>query len=101
MPKLTFNASKEEPMEERNFDNIPEGKYAAQIIKSEIKRNSKDTGDRLNFTFKILAGEFKGRQLFVGLNLNHENEQANQISARELKSICDAVGKGQEEICIV
>jgi len=98
MPKINFNAASKEPMEERNFDNIPKGEYIASIIKSEIKPTKAGTGKRLNFTFKVLSGEFKGRQLFVGLNVENPNPTAVEISDRELKSICDAIGKGKENL---
>ena len=96
MAKLSFNAATHKPMEERSFILIPEGEYLVQMVKSDIKRNTKNTGDRLNFQAKILAGEHKGSMLFVGLNLNHENQEAQDISDREFKSICDAVGKGAD-----
>lgn len=96
MAKLKFNAATAKPMEERTL--VPEGDYLASIIKSELVPTKAKTGTRLNFTFKILGGEFKGNQLFVGLNYENPNPVAVQISEQELKSICDAAGKGQEEL---
>lgn len=96
MAKLNFNAADKEPMTE--FKNLPEGKYIASIIKSEIKPTAKKDGKRLNLTFKVLNGEHKGSQLFVGLNIENPSQQAVEISDRELKSICDAIGKGKENI---
>jgi len=98
MAQLSFNASKAAPMEDRSFDLVPEGEYLAQIIKSEIKPNSKGTAERLNMQAKILGGDSKGSILFIGLNWGHPNQVAQDISDREFKSICDAVGKGNDEI---
>jgi len=98
MSKLNFNAAKEDPMEERSFELIPEDSYLFQIVKSEIVPNKAKTAERLNFQAKILNGEFKGSIVFIGLNWQHPNEQAQKISDREFKSICDAVGKGNDEI---
>jgi len=98
MAKLKFNAKAAEPMEERSFILLPEDDYVFSLIKSEMKRNSKDTADRLNFQAKVLNGEFKGNIVFIGLNWGHPNQDAQAISDREFKSICDVVGKGDEEI---
>ena len=98
MAKLSFNAAKHEPMEERDFTLIPEGDYIFSIVKSELVNNSKKTAQRLNFQAKVLNGEYKGNIVFIGLNWNHPSQVAQDISDREFKSICDAVGKGDEEI---
>jgi len=98
MAKLSFNAAKAEPMEERQFTLIPEGEYILSIVKSEIVENSKKTAERLNMQAKILNGEHKGGILFIGLNWGHPNKVAQDISDREFKSICDAVGKGGDEL---
>lgn len=96
MAKLNFNAAEKEPMTERK--TIPEGKYIASIVKSEIKPTTKKDGKRLNLSFKILNGEHKGTIIFVGLNIENPSQKAVEISDRELKSICDAAGKGKEQI---
>jgi len=96
MAKLKFNASKAEPMQERTL--TPEGEYFASIVKSEIVPTAAKTGTRLNFQFKILNGDHKGSILFVGLNYENPNPKAVEISEQELKSICDAAGKGNEEL---
>lgn len=96
MAKLNFNAAKAEPMEERTL--VPEGEYLFQIVKSEVVPNKKKTAERLNIQAKILKGEFKGNIVFIGLNWGHPSQQAQAISDREFKSICDAVEKGDQEI---
>ena len=99
MAKLNFNAAEKEPMQEFSSKTIPEGKYLAQITKSEIKPTKKNDGKRLNLTFRIIGkSEHAGTHLFVGLNVENPSQQAVEISDRELKSICDAVGKGKENI---
>jgi len=96
MSKLTFNAATKEPMQERTL--VPEGQYVFQMAKIEMKDNSAKTAQRLNFQAKVLNGEFKGAIVYVGLNWNHPNQVAQDISDREFKSICDAVGKGNDTI---
>ncbi len=97
MAKLKFNAKTAEPMEERSFTLLPEGEYIFSLVKSEIVENKKKTAYRLNFQAKVLGGEFKGNIVFIGLNWDHPNPEAQAISDREFKSICDAVDKGNEE----
>ena len=98
MAKLSFNAAKAEPMEERSFTLLPEGDYIFSLVKSELVDNKKKTAKRLNFQAKVMAGEFKGNIVFIGLNWDHPSAEAQAISDREFKSICDAVGKGDDEI---
>lgn len=98
MAKLTFNAAAAEPMEERSFTLIPEGEYLFQIVKSEIVDNKKKTAERLNMQAKILKGEHKGSIVFIGLNWGHPNVEAQAISDREFKSICDALLIGDRMI---
>lgn len=75
------------------FDALPAGKYEVVITKSEVKRNSKDTGDLLKFTFKIMEGKFKNRLVFTSLNITHVNKQTEEIATRSLVSIVKACGK--------
>ena len=99
MAQLSFNAAKAQPMEERSFTLIPEGEYLFQIVKSEIVPNKAKTAERLNMQAKLLTkGDYKGQIVFIGLNWQHPNQQAQDISDREFKSICDSVGKGNDNI---
>ena len=85
-----------------DFGLMPVQWYMGHIKKSEIKKNSKKTGLRLNMQVEITGAEDtkfdeddlkqKGRLVFVGLNLTNPNVQCVQISKKELASICDAVG---------
>lgn len=90
MAQLIFNTTGQEEMDD--FGTVDPGKYVVQITKSELKPTSKKDGERLNFTFKILEGKFKGRFIFSGLNVKNPNKQAEEISMKELTSICKACG---------
>ena len=81
MAKLTFNTASKEEMDD--FSVVPVGDYNVQIVKSDIKDTKAGDGKRLNFQFKILDGKFKGRILFVGLNIQNPNPQAVEISLKE------------------
>jgi len=45
----------------------------------------------LQLTLKIVEGEYKGRLLWVRLNIRNANEVAQRIAEEELAAICDAV----------
>ncbi len=91
MAQLNFNTANQEEMDD--FSVVPVGEYNVQIVKSEIKDTKDKTGKRLNFQFKILDGDYKGRILFTGLNIVNPNPTAVEISKKELTSICKACGK--------
>ena len=90
MAMLNFSTNGQEEMDD--YSVIPQGDYNAQIVKSEIKPTKNGDGKRLNFQFKILDGKFKGRIIFVGLNIENPNPIAVEISMKELTSICKSVG---------
>jgi len=84
-----FNAHEVAPLP--NFDPIPAGQYAAMIVASEEKTSQ--NGHRfVTLEFEILEGTYKGRKLWVNLNLYHPNPETVKFVRAELASICLAVG---------
>ena len=79
---------------ETQTDNtpVPAGEYLSHIIKTEIKETKAGTGHRLNLTFKILDGDHEGRVFWQGLNISNPSAVAQEISRKELNSICKACG---------
>lgn len=104
-----FRAQDHESMDD--FSPVPIGDYLSQIVKSEVKptkaaKEKMDSGDNssieskariLVIQEKILDGEYKGRLIFVNLNIVNPNSTAMEIANKELRSICDACGKAQVE----
>ena len=94
LPEVFANDDSQERM--GNFDLMPvTDMYLGHIKKSEIKKNSKKTGLRLNMQVEIEESrdngdKYKGRLVFIGLNIKHQNTQCEAISKKELSSICDA-----------
>jgi len=86
-----FDSTQVEPS--TDFDVIPAGKYIAEINDSDMRPNSKGTGEYLWLEFTILDGPFAGRKIWTQLNLDNPSPQAVEIAQRELSSICHAVGK--------
>ena len=86
-----FNAANYGEMQ--TFSVIPAHKAVMMITASEMKPTKDGTGQRLSLTAEIIGeGQYKGRKLFIGLNMVNKNKQAEDIAARELAAICKAVG---------
>ena len=85
-----FDASNVDPSSE--FEPVPADKYLATIIESEMKPTKAGTGEYLQLTFEILAGEYRGRRLWSRLNLKNPNDTAVKIGRAELSAVCRAVG---------
>ena len=86
-----FDATQVEPT--TDFDTLPAGRYNAEISDSDMRTNSKGTGEYLWLEFTILDGPHAGRKLWSQLNLVNPSSQAVEIAQRELSAICHAVGK--------
>ncbi len=77
---------------EDTFSPLPEGDYEVEIIDSVLVENSKQTGQFLKLTLKVLSGDGKGRQLFDNFNLVHVNPKAVEIAQSQFAALCRAVG---------
>ena len=90
MPNLNgFDANNVEPVP--SFDPIPAGQYLAMIVASEEKTSSKGN-QFLSLELEVLDGQYKGRKLWVNLNLSHPNPETVKFARTELASICRAIG---------
>jgi len=90
MPNLNgFDANNVEPVP--SFDPIPAGQYLAMIVASEEKTSSKGN-QFLSLELEVLDGQYKGRKLWVNLNLSHPNPETVKFARVELASICKAIG---------
>jgi len=95
MPKLPkgFNPKKHDDM--NDYTPIPKGEYPAAIKKSEMKptksnKDGENDNEYLQLDFHILSGDYKGKVIFVRLNLVNENAVAVDIANKELATICRA-----------
>ena len=86
-----FDATGIEPT--TDFDPLPAGKYIAEVTASDMRPNSKGTGEYLWLEFTVLDGPFAGRKAWAQLNLVNPSQQAVEIAQRELSALCRAVGK--------
>lgn len=87
---MNFDATQVDPT--NHFQAIPAGEYQAIITKSEMKPTKNGTGQYLELTLEIQAGEFARRKLYDRLNLINQNHAARDIAQRQFSQICHAVG---------
>lgn len=85
-----FNANEVDP--NVPFEAVPENKYLAKIVDSEMKPTKNGDGQYLQLEFEIIEGSYKGRKVWARLNLDNRNSTAVQIARGDLSSICRAVG---------
>lgn len=71
---------------------IPTGEYLAHITDSDMKPTKKNDGNYLELVYDIAEGEYKGRKVWVRLNLDSQNEQAREIANRQFSAIREATG---------
>ncbi len=64
------------------------GSYKAFIPKSDVRENSKGTGEYLLLSFEIFDGPYKGREIPVFLNLWNRSSESVRIAREELAEIC-------------
>ena len=77
---------------ESNYELLPAGWYTAQATESEIVPLKSGNGSALKLTFEVLAEAYRGRKLWVRLNVRHANPQAEHIAQQQLRELCDSIG---------
>lgn len=85
-----FDASQVAP--QGILDPIPAGKYLVAITESNYQPTEDGNAMRWGIELTVQDGEFKGRKIFDGLNLQSKTSQQNQdISQAQLSAICHAI----------
>jgi hypothetical protein len=91
MVQLNFDATQVDP--NKPFDVLPPGKYAVQIVQSEMRESKKTAGNfHVWLEMEVTDGEHKGRKLWDRLNTIHTDPQTVEIANKTLSAICRAVG---------
>jgi len=95
MPKLNFDATSVEPLDQ--FEALPAGWYPC-IISGSDTFITRAGNEAYKLELTVTDGPAVNRKLFVNLNIGHPNASADEIARRELASICAAAGvSGIEE----
>lgn len=77
----------------QDFSPIPVGEYVVQIVDSDTKPTKRGDGHRLEMTFEVTDGQYKGRKVWQGYNVDNPNPKAVEIAQREIRSIREATGQ--------
>ena len=85
---VVFDASQVAPS--APMEALPPGWYPVVLSDGEVKDNNGNKRIALEWT--VFEGQFKGRKIFDGFNIVHENPQAQEIAARDFSAVCHAVG---------
>lgn len=92
-PKFTgfsFNAANVTPA--APLEPIPAGDYNVEMTDGEIVPTADGSGKRFKFELTVLDGEFKGRKIFDGFNIENKSAKAQEISHQQLSAMCHATG---------
>jgi stage V sporulation protein SpoVS len=74
------------------FTVLPDDDYELEIIESDVKANSKGTGQNLDWKVQVASGPHKGVTFFSGItSIQHESAQAQAIGQGQLKAACRAM----------
>jgi len=90
MASIQFDANTVEPAD--SYDCLPKGKYLCMAVASQIKPTKNGNGEYLEITFEVLDGQGKGRKIWERLNIRNANKKAEEISQRQLSSLCRSIG---------
>ncbi len=74
------------------FGDLPKGIYPVRITNAEYKPNKSQTGFVLSLEHTVIAGTFAGRKIFDHLNLQHSNEQTQNIAQSNYAKLCQSIG---------
>ena len=92
---VAFNFDANQHEQHKPFEVLPPGWYPVVIDDSDWIQTKDGQGHYMQFNFKIIEGEHKGRIIFDRLNLQHANPMIVERANSCLASICMAVGKPQ------
>lgn len=77
---------------ESNFELLPVGWYTAQVTESEIVPLKSGNGQAIKLTFTLLSDAYRGRKVWVRLNVRHTNPEAERIAQQQLRELCESIG---------
>jgi hypothetical protein len=91
MAQFSFDTSSVAPRES-NYELLPAGWYAGQVVESEVVPLKSGNGRALKLTVEILQDGYRGRKVWARLNVQHTNPTAEKIGQEQLRELCDSIG---------
>ena len=89
----SFNSHEVEPQAARDDSPLPAGLYTVEITGAEVKPLKSGNGTGLSLEFTVIdPPQYAKRKVWQNLNIQHSNQQAEQIGQSQLSALCRAVG---------
>lgn len=85
-----FNAHGIDPSQ--GVGQLPIGRHLVEVIRTEIKANSANTGGYLMFILSIVDGQNAGLEGPHRFNLYNASEEAKNIAQRQFSAVCHVTG---------
>ena len=85
-----------ETQEGNSWELLPVDEYVAQIVEASVQQPNSGDGCYLALTWKIIEGEFEGRQFWQRITFVHSSEQAQTIGRKTLKDLCVALDVNEQ-----
>jgi hypothetical protein len=86
-----------DPSEARNFELVPPGWYAAQMVNSEQKATRNGAGEYLNLEFDLIDAPYTNRKVWLMLNLWHSNNDTVRIANQQRLELLMAMNKSHAQ----
>ena len=88
----TLNLNTADLPEPSGVEPVPAGEYLVEITESDAVANSKNTGDILKLTMRIIDGDFIGQMIWDNISYRHQSPKVEDIGKKQINSICRAIG---------
>jgi hypothetical protein len=82
--------------EGNSWEVLPLSEYVAQVVEASIQQPNSGDGYHLALTWKIIEGDFEGRQVWQRITYLHSSEQAQAIGRKMLKDLCVATDVAEQ-----
>src|SRR5215831_96497 len=82
--------------EGNSWDVLPASEYVAQAVEASIQKPHSGDGYYLALTWKIIEGDYEGRQVWQRITYLHSSEQAQTIGRKTLKDLCIATNVAEQ-----
>jgi Protein of unknown function (DUF669) len=82
--------------EGNSWDVLPASEYVAHVVEASIQQPHSGDGYYLALTWKIIEGDYEGRQVWQRITYLHSSEQAQTIGRKMLKDLCVATGVAEQ-----
>jgi hypothetical protein len=81
-----------ETQQGNSWELLPDGDYVAEIVEAGVLSPKNGDGYYLALTWKVVEGDYEGRQVWQRITYLHSSDQAQTIGRKTLKDLCTSLG---------